>query len=197
MNKRTVECCLTSSQGMKVRVYRLTPGDAEHLIDLFAHMSPASRQFRFNEYLDHPDPEYVRREAARLANVTPEQGAAWLAFADLPDQPDAPVAGARYVRTEDPAVAEISAAVRDDLQQRGIGSELLFRLAERAKADGIHRLVASFHTGNKAIWSLLAESPFHVTTEVHGTETEVIIDLERPAAAEPAVPEELEPMAAR
>ena len=135
-------------------------------------------------HADHPDSEFIRARAEQMADVDPKRGAAWLAFADLPGQPRTPVAGARYMLTPEPGVAEVSVAVRDDLQHKGIGSGLLVFLAEQARAHGIHKFVASFHTANRGVWSLLARAPFHVTTEMHGAETDVVIDLDAPITDE-------------
>ena len=176
-NHRVVYRFITQ-QGLEVRVYRLQATDADLLIGLFDHLSAESRYLRFNEYLDHPDSATVLREAQTLAQVEDKRGAAWIALADLPGEPDAPIAGARYVRTREPGVAEVSVAVRDDLHRQGIGTELLVFAARRAKANGIHALVASFHTSNRAIWALLAAAPFQIVTEVHGSQTDVRVDLD-------------------
>lgn len=168
-----------TKHGLELRLRPLTPNDVDHLINLFEHLSPESRYHRFNEVLDHPDLAYVEQEAARLANLKPEQGQGWIVFADLPGQPNAPVAGFRFVRTGEPGVAEVSIAVRDDLQQQQIGTKLLRYLAREAKAAGIDKLAASFHTDNRGVWGLLARAPYYLVTEVHGTETDVIVDLNR------------------
>lgn len=168
-----------TKSGLEVRVRLLQPEDADHLVNLFEHLSPQSRYFRFNEPLEKPDPELVRREAAVLAQVDPEQGRAWIAFADLPGEPNAPVAGFRFMRTPDPQVAEVSIAVRDDLQRQEVGTRLLRFLAKEARAAGITRLVGTFHSSNRGIWGLLAKSPYPVTTKVYGSETEVSVDLTR------------------
>lgn len=184
MKQRRATYKYQSQQGLSVRVYRLQPDDTQYLVDLFGHMSPESRYLRFNEYLDHPDSDFVRSRAQQMADVRPKRGAAWLAFADLPGQPHAPVAGARYIVTSEPGVAEVSIAVRDDMQHQGIGSGLLIFLARQAKRHDIHKLVASFHTANRGVWNVLAHAPFHVTTDVHGAETDVVIDLDAPRATE-------------
>jgi RimJ/RimL family protein N-acetyltransferase len=178
MKKHRTIYRFTTRQGLEVRVYRLHADDAESLVDLFDHLSATSRYLRFNEFLDHPDVEYVHQEAQALAQVDDKRGGAWIAVADLPGEPNATIAGARFVRTPVPGVAEVSVAVRDDLHGQGIGSELLVFIARRAKADGIHKLAASFHTSNRAIWALLASAPFQVATEVHGPQTDVLVDLD-------------------
>lgn len=177
MSKQKQWRTFQSKQGLQLRVRPLMPDDVDLLIDLFEHMSAASRYQRFNEVLDNPDPDYVRREAAQLASVSPGRGKAWIAFADLPGQPDAPVAGFRFMRTEQPGVAEISIAVRDDIQRQQVGTKLLQYAVREAKAAGITKLVASFHSSNRGVWGLLARVPYHVTTRTSGSQTEVIVDL--------------------
>ena len=50
---------------------------------------------------------------------------------------------ARYVRlADDPEEAEVAVTVIDDMQGRGLGTELLTRLAARARAEGVHRFLS-------------------------------------------------------
>ena len=160
MHHRNAEFEFEAANGLPVRVFRLKPGDGRYLVDLFEHLSATSRYLRFNEYLSNVDPATVLREAEHLSLVDPDQGVALLAFADLPDQPNAAVAGARFILTGQPGEAEVSIAVRDDLHHMGIGRQLLLYLAEVASDADVSRLVASFHTGNRRIWALLAEAPY-------------------------------------
>lgn len=180
MQRRRAVHRFTTPAGLLVKIYRIKPQDSVNLVNLFEHLSINSRYQRFNEMLVNPDPVYVQRTAASMAAVDPKAGAAWLAFSDLPGEPDAPVAGARYMRLPDGKSAEVSIAVRDDLQQQGIGAELLLYLARHAKNNGIRQLLASFDTGNKGVWRLVQRAPYAVTTTVHGPETEVVIDLDQP-----------------
>lgn len=179
VRKRTVHK-FTTKTGLTVKVYRIKPQDAVNLVDLFNHLSTQSRYQRFNEMLIDPDPNFVWQTAQRMATVDPKTGAAWLAFAHLPGEPSATVAGARYMRLPDRKSAEVSIAVRDDLHQQGIGSEMLLFLARHARNNGVERLVATFDTGNKGIWRLVRNAPYAAITTVHGSETEVTIDLQQP-----------------
>lgn len=172
----------TTKTGLPIKVYRVKPEDADNLVALFEHLSPQSRYQRFNEMLINPDPDFVRQTAERMATVDPRNGAAWLAFADLPGEPNAPVAGARYIRQTDRKSAEVSIAVRDDLHQQGVGSELLLFLARHAKNNGVERLLATFDTGNKGVWRLVHSAPYAVVTKVHGPITEISIELNQAVA---------------
>ena len=76
MKKHRTIYRFTTQQGLEVRVYRLHADDSELLIDLFDHLSAQSRYLRFNEYLEHPDSEYVHQEAQALARVDDKRGLA-------------------------------------------------------------------------------------------------------------------------
>lgn len=181
MHKKRSVFRFATKAGLEVKVYRLKPDDAGNLVDLFEHLSVASRYQRFNVMLVNPDPEYIRSRAEAMARVDRKAGAAWLAFANLPGEPGAPVASARYMRLPDGQSAEVSIAVRDDQQQQGIGSALLLYLARHARNNGVRRLVATYDTGNRGVWRLVRNAPYAVVTTVHGSETEVVIDLSQPA----------------
>jgi len=166
-----------ADNGLEVRVRRECPEDAPYLVDIFEHMSPDSRYQRFRETLVQPDPQLMWREAQHMAQLGEPEGAAWIAFADLPDRPDAPIGGARYVMVED-GVAELGVAVRDDLQHLGIGSHLLVYVLDQAKAAGLEKVVATFQSNNRAVWQMLQYSPYHVTWDTRGMHTDVVIHLQ-------------------
>ena len=172
----------TTKKGQLLKLRPLQADDAHHLVDLFNHMGPTSRYLRFNLALTNPDPDLVWSEARRLAQIDPEKDGAWLAFCEMPDQPIAPVAGVRYMRVE-PQVAEASLAVRDDMQNQGIGTELLKFLVERAREAGIRRLVASAQRGNRALWRLLDKAPVRMEYESDGGYTTMTAHLVDPETA--------------
>jgi GNAT superfamily N-acetyltransferase len=166
-----------SKAGLLVRVRPIVPEDAPHLVDLFEHLGPKSRYTRFQRVLDDPDPELVWREAEFLADIEAGTGAAWLAFADLPGAPCAPVASARYIHIP-PDEAEVAIAVRDDLHSTGIGTTFLLYVADQARAAGIRRLLALVQNENLAVWSVLRHSPYPVSLVPQGNYTYLVTDLE-------------------
>ncbi len=63
---------------------------------------------------------------------------------------------ARYVRDADDArAAEIALTVADDWQGRGLGTELLARLSQRARQEGIARFTATVASDNVPMGMLL------------------------------------------
>lgn len=162
--------------GLKVRLRHIQPDDAPYLVDIFEHMGSDSRYRRFHQPVDNVSPARVWTEAERIAQADPETSDGLIAFADLPDEPDAPVAAARYIRLE-PHVAEVAISVRDDLQNIGIGTQLLQLLAQEARAAGIHKLVGTVQNSNEPIWHILDHLSFAVRRAPQGAVSEIEVDL--------------------
>jgi ribosomal protein S18 acetylase RimI-like enzyme len=55
----------------------------------------------------------------------------------------------------DPQAAEIAVTIVDDRQRRGLGTELLAQLSDRARQEGIHRFTALVAADNVAAAGLL------------------------------------------
>ena len=176
-----IEHMFLSKDNQLIRVRALRPEDAELLVDLFENMGANSRYLRFNLALTDPDPSLVLEEARRMARVKPGRDGAWLAFADLLDRPNAPIGGARYVRLDE-TTAEAALAVRDDMQNKGIGTGLLTYLTSQAKEAGITRLVATVQRTNRSLLHILHKSPLKVTFEPEGSSTTIVVHLVEPAA---------------
>ena len=94
------------------------------------------------------------------------------------------VAVATYDRLRDPAAAEVSFAVADELHGRGIGTRLLEQLAALAAAHGVERFVAQVLAGNVAMLRVFGDAGFDVTRRL----AEGTVELEFPIAAERGLP---------
>lgn len=156
-----------TKDGELIRLRPLRPEDAHHLVDLFDHMGLESRFLRFNLALPDPDPELVWAEARRLARIDPERDGAWLAFAQLSKDDEIPVGGVRYMRLDD-QTAEASIVVRDDMQNKGIGNELLNFLTGQARQAGVLKLVATVQRNNRPIFHLLSKTDLRLKYESEG-----------------------------
>ena len=162
--------------GLAVHVRRMTNADAPYLVDIFKHMGADSRYHRFHQPTGHLGDEFVQHEAQHIADLRNAGGL--IAFADLPDQPNAAVGGARYVLTGN-GRAETAVTIRDDMQRMGIGTRLLQLIAEEARLAGVTTLVATIQNDNRAIWRTLKHLPHPLRRVQDGITSEIEIDLTR------------------
>jgi GNAT superfamily N-acetyltransferase len=122
--------------GAHVDVRPIEPGDGDALRDGFERLSLESRYERFLSPMDHMSSAMVRY----FTEVDHHDHEALVAFD--PEQPGHLVAVARYVREDDPEVAEAAITVADDWHGRGVGTAMLHELAERAREEGVKRFTA-------------------------------------------------------
>jgi len=164
--------------GLLIWIRPLSPDDTQNLVDIFEHLSPDSRYLRFHEALNNPTDEFIQEKAEEMATIPEEKGKGWLAFADLPDQPCAPIGGVRLVRLpETTDAAEVALTVRDDLQGQGIGRELMGLVVKLARAEGIRSLVAVVQAGNRAVLKLLSDTPYPINRSLNSGEVYVEVDI--------------------
>src|SRR5215831_17971080 len=135
--------------GSKVLIRPVRPADAPLLADGFARLSDRSRRMRFLARKD-------QLSAAELRYLTDVDHHDHEALGAL-DPADGRLAGvARYVRdADDPQAAEIALTIADDWQGRGLGTELLARLSDRAREEGIRRFTAVMASENVPMGMLL------------------------------------------
>jgi RimJ/RimL family protein N-acetyltransferase len=121
--------------GVELVIRQVRPDDKALIAEGIERLSPKSRYRRFFRPLDHlserdlvylTEIDHTDHEA--LAAIDPETGAL--------------VGVARYVRGAEPHLAEVSVAVGDPWQRRGVATALLERLVERARAAQITHFVA-------------------------------------------------------
>ena len=138
--------------GSVVLIRQVQPGDAPLLADGFARLSFESRQSRF---------------LSRKPNLTPVE----LVYFTKIDHHDHEALGAldpvdgrgvgiaRYIRhVDDRGAAEVAVTVVDDWQGRGLGTELMSRLVDRGRQEGIRYFTALVAADNAAVVGLLEES---------------------------------------
>jgi protein lysine acetyltransferase len=121
--------------GAELLIRPVQPDDKRLIAEGFERLSPESRYRRFFRPLDRlserdlaylTEIDHIDHEA--LAAIDPTSG-------DL-------VGVARYVRGAEPQLAEVSVAVGDPWQRRGVATALLERLVERAREAQITHFVA-------------------------------------------------------
>jgi GNAT superfamily N-acetyltransferase len=135
--------------GSEVLIRPVGPADVPFLVDGFARLSARSRQLRFLG----PKKQLTPAELRYLTEIDHHDQEA-LGAVDRAS--GLSVGVARYVRSsEDAQAAEIAVTVVDEWQCRGLGTELLAQLAERAIQEGICRFTARVGAGNVAMTRLV------------------------------------------
>ena len=135
--------------GSEVVVRQVHREDAALLAEAFTRFSAKSRRLRFLA----TKPRLSEAELRYFTHVDHHDHEALGAV----DAGDGQALGiARYVRDpEDPDVAEIAVAVVDAWQGRGLGTELVTRLLERARVEGVRRFTALVSVENEMMVNLL------------------------------------------
>jgi GNAT superfamily N-acetyltransferase len=121
--------------GTAVLVRPLGADDAPAEHEFLESLSPESRRFRFLGQIGHPSDEMIHR----LTHVDSPREIAFAAIARVGDR-ELLVGVSRYGASADGSDCECAVTVRDDWQQRGVGTLLLAHLLQVAKARGIKRM---------------------------------------------------------
>ena len=138
--------------GSTVLIRPVRSTDAPLLARGFARLSPQSRWMRFLG-------AKTSLSAAELRYLTDVDHHDHEAIGALSAADGRGVGIARYVRdTDDPRTAEIAVTIVDDWQGRGLGTELLAGLSDRARQADIDRFTALVSTQNGAMAGLLRKT---------------------------------------
>ncbi len=139
MGERKVEL----DDGAKLVLRPIEPSDRDAIVNGFERLSDESRYRRFFSPLN-------RLSGTDLHYLTVVDHADHEAIICFEEASREAVGVARYVRSEDPKLAEVAVTVVDDWQGRGVATRLLEELIERARENGIERFVALILSENDA-----------------------------------------------
>jgi RimJ/RimL family protein N-acetyltransferase len=135
--------------GSHVLIRPVRSTDAPLLADGFTRLSATSRWMRFLT----PKKELSPAELRYLTDLDHHDHEA---LGALDHGNGRGVGIARYIRhAGDRYAADIAVTIVDDWQGRGLGTELLARLSDRARQEGIHRFTALVAAENVAVARLL------------------------------------------
>ena len=140
---------VTLRDGSPVLIRQVQAADVPLVADIFARLSPISRWRRFLAARGH----LTEAELRYLTDIDHRDHEAFAAL----DHPGGHGLGvARYVRhADDPQAAEIAVTVVDDWHRRGLGTELMSHLSDRARRAGIARFTALISADNVPMAGLL------------------------------------------
>ena len=167
-----------TKDGLLIGVRHIHYDDAVYLVDIFENMNSDSRYQRYHQTTDHIHARRIWHEAETIAHMDAQKQGGLIAFADLPDKRNAPVGAARYVCLGDRR-ADTGVSIRDDMQGKGIGSELLRLLVEEARHNGLQQLLADVLNNNKGIVGVLKKLPYEMSHRPEGGYSTLTIHLDK------------------
>ncbi|GAB4323137.1 MAG: hypothetical protein Kow0010_04320 [Dehalococcoidia bacterium] len=167
-----------SRTGREFIIRPIVPADEEELVAFGKRLSPRSVRQRFLTPRVDFDSAYWRQFVHQLTNVDYHRRTAFVVT--NPDEAAIRAVG-RY-EEDGPGSAEVALAVEDSLQGQGIGTELLYHLADHARAHGYATFTAWMLAENIQMRDVFRYSGFPCRFVPAGNLVSVRLDIrERPA----------------
>lgn len=141
---RTVTEKLRNGQVVKIRP--LDHGDIELEREFISNLSPESRHFRFLGGVGQPSDQLLQR----LTDIDHDQREAFIALIEEPEG-EKEIGVSRYALEPGGKTAECAVVVGDDWQMQGLGTMLLDRLKESARARNIEHLYSIDSAANSRL----------------------------------------------
>jgi acetyltransferase len=161
-------------RGQPVAMRRVISADTFLLADLLCQLSERTRHLRYMAPRALAA-EALWREAARMAQGRTDDHITLVVLAQG-YQPAEAIGVAELVRdSQAPAAAEIAVVVRDDQQNQGLGSFLLWQLVCAAQQSDITSLYADMLAENRTMLRLIRGLCLPYTATTHYGETRAII----------------------
>jgi len=153
----------TLKDGRRVLVRPIQAGDDASTARFLDELSAPSKHFLFLGGISRLSDEALRR----LCNPDYSQDMAFVALEADAARGAAPrqIAVCRYAGASSLQGAEISVAVADDWQHRGLGKRLLRILIDYARAHGVHRLYSMDSMANSRMRKLARDIGFSEQTD--------------------------------
>jgi acetate---CoA ligase (ADP-forming) len=155
--------------GTTLHLRPVRPDDDEGVLELFRQMSQLSLYYRFMTI--------PKLDVGKMAQFTRADGERQFVLVGEHGGRLAGIAG-YYVDERHPERAEVAFSVRDAMQGKGIGTRMLERLAEIARARGMCAFDAYVLGENRRMLDVFIESGFEVTQELERGVFHVALSLE-------------------
>jgi acetyltransferase len=148
---------VTLRDGTGVTIRPIRPDDAPGLQVTFTRLSSQTVYLRFFETFK----QLSDKQATYFANVDYHDSMALVAEV-MEAGEDSIIAVARYDMLSDsePGAAESAIVVRDDYQNRGLGTIIMIRLLNYAREHGVTSFLATIHASNARIMNFVKRSGF-------------------------------------
>lgn len=171
---------VTLSDGRVVSIRRMAPDDDDRLVEFHGRLSPETVYLRF--FSAHP--RLLPAEVNRFTHLDQHDRVALVAV----DRQGRIQGVGRYDRLPGTDEAEVAFVVADEMQGRGLGPELLARLAPIAREEGIRHFVAETLIGNQPMLKVFRASGLAPRTHLADGVLHVTMDLD--AAGDDPAPDQ-------
>ncbi|HTV19249.1 MAG TPA: GNAT family N-acetyltransferase, partial [Polyangiaceae bacterium] len=151
-----------SKDGVDIVVRPVRMSDEEALQDLFYSLSDESARQRFMAYKH----AYPHEEMQQLVDTDYVES---LALVASDPRSGELIAMARYDMDPGTRFGDIAFAVRDEWQRRGLGSLLMRRMLDAARANGLRGFAADVLAGNRGMLMVFQQSGLTVQSRFDGS----------------------------
>ena len=142
--------------GSRVSIRPIHALDVELERRFIEGLSPQSRRFRFLESMKSPSDALLKQ----MTTIDPVTDAAYVALAGTGAE-EREIGVARFSAAPDGNDCEFAVTVSDEWQHRGLGSVLMKRLIETARARGIESIHSSDAADNEAMRKFADHLNYH------------------------------------
>jgi L-amino acid N-acyltransferase YncA len=169
MNAQRLEQACTAEliDGSVIALRQLEPSDTDAIVDLYESLTDDERYLRFFTMR----PAHLEDWARLIAEPRSDQYSLGAFSAGKL------LGVANYVACQQPGDAEVAVVVAHAQHLRGVGTALLRRLGEIARANGLHHLVAEVLAENHLMHRVLTDAGWPCTRHREGSVLHVEIDL--------------------
>jgi acyl-CoA hydrolase/RimJ/RimL family protein N-acetyltransferase len=162
MDPPAARTSLILNDGTQISFRSVHPTDEQRMRDLFYALSKQTVYYRFMSPMKH----LSKKDLQNLTFINHRSDVALVGTLPEAHGEDI-VAIGRYYLNPKTNLAEVAFVVRDDWQNRGIGSFLLKHLATLAKRNGIGGFTAEVLLDNRAMQRVFQKSDFQLSSESH------------------------------
>lgn len=150
---------ISLKNGETVYLRMLLPSDRGALLDAFYKLSDETKRLRFfqvNEALSDKELDY-------LLNTDDTNHVAYCAYVLKNNKPKG-IGVVRYIRSvKNPEMAEVAITIIDEYHGKGIGKELIKKITQHARKEGITTYVANAFYFNDIILKMISKFPYKIT----------------------------------
>lgn len=137
----------TDKSGTAITIRPIRPEDEPLMVRFHEQLSERTVYFRYLQMLNL-NQRVAHERLIRICFIDYDREIALIAERTVHGQHPEILAVARLKRFRSTSDAEFAIVVRDDFQGKGIGKELLRRLLDVARQEGVRRVVAEIHVEN-------------------------------------------------